>query len=314
MSNYFKNVVGQSRSTKILASHLDSRLISHAYLFLGREGVGKEYLAKEFARYIICGNKGEDDCPSCVRFKKGIHPDFIFIDGFDGIKIDQIREVVERINLTPSVSKKKVLLISGAENIGIEAANALLKTLEEPPADSVILITSRSEKRLPETIVSRTQVIKLNDIPKNEIEKTLLYSYPKEEIESVLSISGGSMGECIRLLTDKKYRLKQEEIRNDVISFLKNNSVLDRFKIVEKYEKNKSIKTFFSFLTDTVLGSLISDYGESTEFSEKDLKSISASRKKIIAEKILKNYRNLDYNINLRIILEEMILEDSLNG
>jgi DNA polymerase-3 subunit delta' len=315
MTKLFGDIIGQKRTVRVLDAHLGSGGLSHAYLFLGREGVGKEHLAKEFARYIICGSKKEDDCPSCTRFKRGIHPDFIYIDGSNGIKIDQVRGAIEKINLTPSASTKKVLLISNAENIGIEAANALLKTLEEPPADSVILITTKSEKRLPETIVSRAQVLRLSEIPESEIKKELLRNYSKEKVEAIISLSGGSIGSSIKLLESDEFKKHQENIRDDVQDFLSLDSTLERFMIIDKYEKSKKIKEFFDFLAKVIFKSLIFDFIEDNPAVLNNGQSrLSTERKKTMAEKILKNYRNLDYNVNLRIILEEMILEDSLNG
>lgn len=311
----FTDVKGQKRAVNLLMSHLKNDKLSHSYLFIGKEGTGKEFIAKEFTGYILCDNAKEDDCDSCIRYKKGIHPDFFYIDGTDGIKINQIREVIERINLTPSLSKKKVLLITKAENIGIEAANALLKTLEEPPADSVIIITTKSEKRLPETVISRSQLIKLNVIAEEDIREVLKSEFAAKDVDEVISIAEGSIGEAKKLLSDKKHLKQKKEIIADIKILFKTQSIIEKFNVLNKYDKKKNLKILFDIYARTIFNSIYAEILEKeVGFSGLVPGNVSLFRKKVIGKKILKIYRNLDYNVSLRIAMEEIILEDELNA
>lgn len=311
----FADVKGQKRAVNLLMSHLKNDNLSHSYLFIGKEGTGKEFIAKEFAGYILCDNAKGDDCDSCIKYEKGIHPDFFYIDGAGGIKINQIREVIERINLTPSLSKRKVLLITKAENIGIEAANALLKTLEEPPADSVIVITTKSEKRLPETIISRSQLIKLNVISEEDIKEALKSEFSKKDVDEVISIAEGSIGKAKKLLSDKKHLKEKKEIITDIEILFKSKSVIEKFNVLNKYDKKKNLKVFFDIYSRVIFNSIYSEILEKeVGLSSLVPESVSLPRKKVIGNKILKIYRNLDYNVSLRIAMEEIILEDELNA
>jgi DNA polymerase III subunit delta' len=298
-------VEGQERVVSVLSSHLETDSLSHAYLFLGNEGVGKEYLAKRFAKLLLC-SEGDEQCQGCLLFDKGGHPDFIHVDGSSGIKIERVREVIERINLSPNLSKKKVILLSRAEKLGHEAANALLKTLEEPPGDSVIILTAVSEKSLPSTIVSRTQKLKLKDWSLEEIKKVLLTSHDKEAVESALEIVGSNLGAVKKFLTDKTFESYRKTLYDDVETYFKEESLLEKFKIIERHDKEKDIKIFFDLLSQKHFFLLANKIKGGA--SAGDIEKLAKSCKKI-----LKIYENLNYNVNLRTAIEELTIEANIN-
>ncbi|MBW6431930.1 hypothetical protein K0A96_01955 [Patescibacteria group bacterium] len=306
----FSNIKGQGRVIGVISSHLKEDNLSHSYLFLGGDGCGKEYLSKEFARHILCGNKKEDRCPSCLKFETGSHPDLFFIDGKDGIKIDQVRDVIEKVNLTPSFSEKKVLLITKLENMGIEAANALLKTLEEPPRDTVILISAKSERVIPETIISRSQVLKLNKLSQDQVRDILIKDYPEERVTKVISISGGGLGESLELLSNPAYFKKKKTVFGDAVALITSSSLLEKFKIIEEYDKKKEIKELFRVYVG-IIQNLIAGNTSETPWVVDNIKTERIQR---ISQKILKIYANLEYNVSLRIALEDIILEDDFNA
>lgn len=314
MARLFKDIAGQKRAINILSAHLSSGNLSHAYLLIGREGTGKEHLAKELSRYILCPNIKDDECDSCRKFKVGSHPDFIYLNGKEGIKIEQVRETIEMIGLSPLMSEKKVCLISRAENLGIEAANALLKTLEEPPADSILILTTNSEKRLPRTIISRCQMIKLDPVSEREIFRILEKDFSREEIEGVLSLSEGSIGEAKKLLTDKEALKDKKKLLADISTLLSSKSLTERFKLIEEYEKKKRLRELFELLSRIVFSALLT----SEERPENEILlampgEVSKRRQVELARKILKIYRNLDYNVSLRVALEEMMIKDVIS-
>lgn len=308
MAKLFNDIKGQKGVVRILSGQLETENLSHAYLFLGPEGTGKEHLAREFAKYVLCDDPKRENCPNCQKFEKGVHPDFIVIDGEEGIKIENVREVSERLNLSPNISKRKVLLFKKAENMGIEAANALLKTLEEPPADSVIILTAVSEKSLPQTIVSRTQKIKLNVLSEKDIKAILEKEFPTEEIEKIVAYSEGSIGETKKLLTDKESLKEKIKIYDDLKKLFNSNSVIEKFKILEDHEKQKNLKVFFNIFSKLLFDSIEKNLS-GKEGNHNFLSYLNISERVKMAEKVLKIYADLDYNVNLRLTLEGIILE-----
>jgi len=155
------------------AKRLDSGRMAHAYLLAGAEGMGKRELAKQMAATLLCQQQGHRACGlcrSCQLFAGGAHPDFRLLTfevnpRTDKLRselvIDQVRELNASMQLTHSISPRKVALIYPAEAMNRSTANALLKTLEEPPGDSVLLLVTHDPTRLPATIRSRCQGIRV---------------------------------------------------------------------------------------------------------------------------------------------------------
>jgi DNA polymerase-3 subunit delta' len=307
MAKYFSTIIGQKKAQDMLTSQLKSGNLGQSYLFLGADGTGKELLAKNFAEYILCDKGGEDDCPSCNNFRHGVHPDFIYINGSSGIKIDDIKQAIERIALSPNVSKRKVFCATRCENMGIEAANALLKTFEEPPADSIIILTASSEKSLPETIVSRAQKIKLRSLSSKELIDYLEKNFPDVNHQEIALYAGGSLGRALDLVKNKDTFEASKSDYEAARLILGRGEVADKFKVLNTYEKQKRLPYLFDqiilFLTEDIVSD---DNGES-------LTGLGLLERGEMMGKILKIKENLDYNVNLRMNLEQLILEFSLN-
>lgn len=169
----------QREAWDALTARFVSGQLPHGLLITGQPGVGKELLATAFARLALCRSPREGrpcgGCPSCVQFAAGTHPDFSRVSfeeregkaGEDGalksaISVDQIRDLIGSLQLrSHSAGGRKVALLSPAEGMSIAAANSLLKTLEEPPADTLLLLVSAAPGRLPATVRSRCQVLAL---------------------------------------------------------------------------------------------------------------------------------------------------------
>lgn len=306
MKKLFSDIHGQKTAVSILSSHLSSGNLSHAYVILGPNGIGKEYLAREFARYILCEHHTDDDCPSCRNYGHGAHPDFIFLDDEGGLKIQDVREVIERVNLSPNLSKYKVLLFSGAEKMGIEAANALLKTFEEPPKDTVIILTAVSEESLPQTIISRAQKIKLNYRQPDEIVDILAKEFPRAEIEKVVKFSRGNIGETKEMLQGAEHLKRNQAMFADAQKILSGAILMETMQTLQSYDKEKKMPEFFDIFSYLVFESIASDLaGKPTDW----LKNHNTPEKVQIGNKILKIYGDLKYNINLRLAMEALILE-----
>lgn len=310
MKKIFEEARGQKTAVSILSSQVVSGNLSHAYIFIGKNGTGKEFIAKHFARLILCENGLEDDCTNCQKFEKGVHPDFIKIEGDEGIKIEEIRGLIERINLSPNLSKRKVVLITKAENLGNEAANALLKTFEEPPRDTVIILTAVSEKSVPQTIISRGQKIKFNELSEPELKSILGKEYSDEQIVEVLPYAKGSVGDAFKMLKDSDFLTEKKNLRADALLLFHADSVLDRFKMIESYEKNKKLRSLFDAFSQIIFDALS---GSLNKNDSQQLEKHSRGALRSTAKKVLKIYSNLDYNVNLRTSLEEIILQDLTN-
>jgi DNA polymerase-3 subunit delta' len=181
--------------------------MAHAYLFAGPDGVGKKLFAVELARALLCEGRTDqnleacDRCPACVQVEARTHPDF-FLTGrpedVQELPIDTVRELSRNLSLKPARGRGKVAVLDDADDLNDASANAFLKTLEEPPPKStLILIGASAERQLP-TIVSRCQVVRFRPLPEDVLAELLSqqeWCEPKM-IERLTRLSGGSLAQA----------------------------------------------------------------------------------------------------------------------
>ncbi len=158
-SSDFSEVIGQEHVVKTLTTAISSGRLSHAYLFTGPRGVGKTTVARLLARALNCMSTGDRPCNQCELCRAAINSslDIIEIDAASNRSIDAVRELREKVGLAPAVGSYKVYIIDEVHMLTTEAFNALLKTLEEPPAHAVFVLATTEAHKVPETIISRTQ-------------------------------------------------------------------------------------------------------------------------------------------------------------
>lgn len=165
----FDDVVGQEPVTRTLRSAIASGRVAHAYLFSGHRGTGKTTTARILAKALNCAQGPTPDpcnrCSACVAISEGTSLDVIELDAASNRGIDEIREIRERVRLAPASSRYKVYILDEAHMLTTEAENALLKTLEEPPAHVVFVLVTTEPHRLPATILSRCQRFQFRRIP-----------------------------------------------------------------------------------------------------------------------------------------------------
>ncbi len=201
-----KDVIGQESAVKILKSAVLKRKAASAYLFHGPSGIGKRLAAVNFAKALNCtAAEGDGDacgrCPSCRRIEGGTHPDVMEVRPEKGvIRIDEIRNLEEALSLSAYEGSFKVAIVDEAHLMKIEAANAFLKCLEEPPAGSVIILVSSASERLPDTIRSRCQAIGFKPLSGKEMAILLEgktgpdKKKNKNTLQALISLSMGRPG------------------------------------------------------------------------------------------------------------------------
>ncbi|MBW2039183.1 MAG: DNA polymerase III subunit delta' [Deltaproteobacteria bacterium] len=210
----FQDIVGHRRPLQILQKEIKAGRVHHAYLFTGMEGIGKRLVALNMAKALNCLTQdGEacDHCPSCQRMDRGFHPDLILIaPQGEAIKIGQIRELQRAIALKPYEARWRVIIVDGAERTTREAANAFLKTLEEPPAWTTIILLATTVEALPPTVPSRCQRIRFNPLCQEEVREVLAHHLPEEEIYTLAPLAGGSPGRVLRMDREEIAKARME--------------------------------------------------------------------------------------------------------
>ena len=218
----FEGIIGNDKIKNELQEVLYTGNISHSYLFIGQEGIGKKKIAEEFAKMILCLSEDKkpcNTCSACIKFNTCNNPDFIEVepDG-NSLKIAQIRSMQEKIYEKPIVSNKKVIIINDSDKMTEEAQNSLLKTLEEPPEYIVIILITANENKLLNTIKSRCLKISFNTIDQKQmleyITKNQIMSNPSKNI---LNMCGGSIGKLQKINESIEEYNKIEQITNNML-------------------------------------------------------------------------------------------------
>ncbi len=227
----FEDVLGQDRVTRTLQNAIAANRIVHAYLFCGHRGTGKTTTARILAKALNCQSGPtpvpDNICASCKAIGEGSSLDVIEIDAASNRGIDEIRDLRERVRLVPVAGRYKVYIIDEAHMLTTEAANALLKTLEEPPAHAILILVTTEPHRLPATITSRTQRFDFKRIPQAAIVERLRAIAASEGItasDDALHLIGRSVDGALRdaeSLLDQLNAFCQGSItKTDVLSVL----------------------------------------------------------------------------------------------
>lgn len=185
----FEEIVGQEHIIKTLINSISSKNISHAYLFSGPRGSGKTSIARLFAKAVNCQNPVSgfepcNKCQACLEIMAGNSIDLIEIDAASHTGVDDVRELIDGIKFSPVKSKYKIFIIDECHQLSKSAANALLKTLEEPPLHAIFLLATTEPHKMIATIISRCQRFDFKRLQISEIIKKLEFIAKKENVKS----------------------------------------------------------------------------------------------------------------------------------
>lgn len=234
----FKDIIGQEQIKKHLQKAINQNSISHAYIFCGESGSGRRTLADAFAKAIQCEDKTADidaccKCKSCIQSESHNHPDIKYITHEKlSISVDDIREQLNNdITIKPYSSAYKVYIIPDANKMTEEAQNALLKTIEEPPAYAVIILLTDNLTNLLPTIQSRCVTLNMKPLSKNDIAAYLTskLQMEPERAEIAAGFCQGNMGKAIRFACSEDF----QNIKDQVLLLLKHIDSMDVPAIME---------------------------------------------------------------------------------
>lgn len=213
-------IVGQEKAKKIMIRAIASGRIAHAYLFRGPAGVGKKLFAQTFAAWLSCprplAEGGCGSCSSCRKYRSGNHPDICYLEPDNGaLKIDQIRAFCRSLAYPPYESPYRVSILEDVHEMRAAAANSLLKTLEEPPAQNVLILTAESSKAVLPTIQSRCQELPFYRLSVPDTGIVLQRLRPELDSAALLllaRLSQGCPGQALRLLDQELVELYEKTV------------------------------------------------------------------------------------------------------
>ena len=298
---YNWNIIGHDKQLKMLEADIESGNLAHSYLLYGAGHVGKYTVAKKLASILQCENNFCGVCPTCIQIRKGIHLDTMeYENNKEALKIDQIREIISRCNMS-SQSRYKVVVLQSIGRMTVEASNALLKTLEEPPGRTLFIMTTSNVQEVLPTILSRSRLIKFHLFSTEFLANKLRELYPEsteETINQVAKLSLGRAGRALDLMNQPEMLAYFLKLYKDTLYLLDTDNIVEKFEYVENLVEDEKMKNDFLNVMTHVLRNKMLEANPGRE------------RKGFIemAAKVQEAFILLKKNVNARLVLENLML------
>ena len=331
--SWFESIIDQEQPIRLLKNILLNRTIPNALLFTGTDGIGKRTAALVFAMACNCGVEeglsAADPCGrcrSCRKIQSGNHPDIILVEPSGPfIKIKQIRDICDTLSLKPYEAKLRIVIISNAQAMNPQAANALLKVLEEPPERTVLILTALQTSDLLPTIVSRCQHIRFSPIHREKLKTFLVekHGVNAEDAAIFSAMANGSMTKALSMIkknSQANWICLRDWLLN-IIGLEKTGSlslepIIILLSFAERLSKNKEIIQDSLEIIKTYLRDLIIYKYSPEKIINKDLiRKIQYASQKIAVKSLLSKIeaiqtaqKDIRANTNLRLTLEVMML------
>lgn len=320
------DLTGHDWAVDMLKKHILHGTTRHAYLFSGPPGLGRRTLALRFAQALNCPTPVEAStpcgvCRDCKQIESMKYADLTIVqsDSEGGIlKVDQIREARRILTLKPYMSKYRVALFLRFHEANDNAANALLKTLEEAPSYAVLILTADNPEQLLPTIVSRCEVLRLRPLRVEEVQRELeSRGLESSRAKLIAHISGGRMGYAVRLIEYDALLEKREERLNDLLALLPASRV-EKFKYADLLSKDKdalrqTILLWLSYWRDVMLRAAqaktpLVNVDRNVEIEDLAEKMDLSSARNVVSG--LENaLEKLERNVNPRLLAEVLLMD-----
>lgn len=319
----FNDIIGQQKQLTILTSALANGRLHHAYLFVGPEGVGKRLVAVALAKGLHCSDVHNDFCGGCVncrRITDGNHPDVRIIEPLPGkkeISIQQIRELERELNYRSFTGKRKIAIIDPATLLNPSSQNALLKTLEEPPQDSLIVLIASNEGGLLPTLRSRCLRVAFAPLTRKEIAGFLQshHGVNGADAEFIAALGMGSIGAALAL--DKTELIEKRKIWTGMLGALKSRDYHGAMVAAEALAANREealsfLKWAESWYRDLLIYSVANDSDDlvnmdlRSQIEQQSSQQSTSSALRVIAQSASAAAR-IQRNLNRRMVLENFL-------
>lgn len=327
----FRDIVGQEQIKEHFRSALTSRKISHAYIINGEKSAGKEFIAKIFAQTLQCEKGGEEPCMECHSCKQALsdnQPDIIKIthEKPNTISVDDIRAQINNdVAIKPYSSPYKVYIMNEAEKMTVQAQNAILKTLEEPPEYAVILLLTTNVNSLLPTILSRCVVLNMKPVADDLVRKFLMeeLQIPDYKAEVCVAFARGNVGRAKALASSEEF----DNVKAEALSLLKYIQDMELYEIIAaikkindyKLEVNDYLDIMAIWYRDVLLFKATNDsnhliFREEIQTLRKVAQRSNYEGIERVIQALDKAKNRLNANVNFELTMELLFLEIKENG
>jgi DNA polymerase III subunit delta' len=311
-------IKGQERAVSVLSRAAARKRVAHAYLFEGIEGCGKKTTALAFAAGLFCGAPNPcGTCPSCRKMLKLQHPDLHMVEP-DGqfIKIDQVRELQRELSYRPVEAPLKVAVIEAAERMNPAAGNALLKTLEEPPGNSVLILLSENAPGMLPTVLSRCQRLAFSPLPSEALQEILIdEGFEPEAARYAAVMAGGSLAKAREAVSEAGGARRRDLLEE--VTAVSVREIASLFSLAEKLGKDRETATEALDLLKGLFRDILFLGRGVPEIVNDDLRPLlereaerrSPEETAEILEFIIRGEQAVRRNVNPRLTMENLFLK-----
>ncbi|HPC85441.1 MAG TPA: DNA polymerase III subunit delta' [Smithellaceae bacterium] len=318
----FANIYGHHQQINMLQKAMSRNRVGHSYLFSGLSAVGKKALALEFARALDCEDAGLrqdacDACASCRKMMRGIHPDLHVLEAqTQFIRIEAVRGIQDQMTFRPLEGRKRIIIIDDADKMNEAAANALLKTLEEPSADNLLILVTARPFWLPQTILSRCRHVRFNPLATETVARFLTEQKRMEpaKASALASLSGGSIGRALEMDSEDMIAFRaglSGLVRSDGIGEPMSRLALASFLGQDKKRLQQGLSLLNSYFRDALVYK--ETWRASMVINADDLPAVESLAGRLESGQLLHNIavveksrQSLDMNTNKSLTLEAM--------
>jgi len=320
------NLVGHEWAVDMLKKHIVNGTTRHAYLFAGAPGLGRRTLALRFAQALNCQTPVDEgipcgQCRDCKQIEAMQHADLTVVQAeSEGgtLKVDQIREARRTLTFKPYQSKYRVAIFLRFQEANDNAANALLKTLEEAPSYAVLILTADNPEQLLPTIVSRCEVLRLRPLKIEEVQRALeIRELEIGQAKLIAHISSGRFGYALKLIESESLLEKREERLNDMQSLIAASRV-EKFAYADKLARDKdsmrqAILIWLSYWRDVMLRTAQARTPLVNVDRNVEIEDLAGQLDTSVARGVVRGLENalekMERNVNSRLLAEVLLLD-----
>lgn len=321
----FTDIIGQEQIKEHLQNAISINKVSHAYIINGERSSGKEFIAKVFAMTLQCEKGGTEacgECHSCKQAQSGNQPDIIFVshDKPNTIGVEDIRTQINNdISIKPYSSPYKVYIMNEGEKMTVQAQNALLKTLEEPPEYAVILILTANVDTLLPTVLSRCVVLNMKPVPDKQVKQYLMeeLKIPDYKANICVAFARGNIGKAKMLATSEEFeKVKEEAIT--LVKYINDMEISEIVKAIKKISEYKfDVTDYLDILSvwyrDVLLFKATKDansliFRDELQYIRRVADRSTYEGIEIIVKALQQAKKRLDANVNFDLTMELLLL------
>ena len=327
----FRDIIGQEQIKEHLQSAISSGKVSHAYIINGEKSSGKEFIAKVFAMALQCEKGGDNpcqECHSCKQALSGNQPDIVRVmhEKPNTISVDDIRAQINNdVGIKPYSSRYKIYIMNDAEKMTVQAQNAILKTLEEPPEYAVIILLTSNVNSLLPTILSRCVVLNMKPVADEKIRRFLMeqMQVPDYKAEVCVAFARGNIGKAKALAASEDF----ENVKSEALSLLKYIQDMELHEIVAaikkiseyKLEINDYLDIMAIWYRDVLLFKATNDvnhlvFREEIQALRRVAQRSSYEGIECVIQSLEKAKNRLNANVNFDLTMELLLLDIKENG